>query len=220
MKDRSVGTAVWQEQRYQLLEGSEWWSRNPAVVDLDLDGRLELWYGASQVLLFDVGVQRNIARAEIWGSVSNDICMVTHLPDYCGKTSWQCLSGTRMVKSTELGVSFCSPKTRIVLIGVDDINMAGGKLNVTPMWKKLMKLVDLGQPTSFLGHMYLGCTQRECKPNATIIAQIFVCVVTRSTTAEVQHNDMMMWTNVQNDLRHEMALEMWIVSVHEKSEQR
>ena len=54
---------------------------------------------------------------------------------------------------------------------------------------------------------------------AAIIAQIFVCVVTRSTTAEVQHNDMMMWTNVQNDLRYEMALEMWIVSVHEKSEQ-
>ena len=52
-----------------------------------------------------------------------------------------------------------------------------------------------------------------------MIAQIFVCVVTRSTTAEVQHNDMMMRTNVQNDLRHEMALEMWIVSVHEKSEQ-
>ena len=50
-------------------------------------------------------------------------------------------------------------------------------------------------------------------------AQIFVCVVTRSTTAEVQHNDMMMRTNVQNDLRHEMALEMWIVNVHEKSEQ-
>ena len=48
-------------------------------------------------------------------------------------------------------------------------------------------------------------------------AQIFVCVVTRLTTAEVQHNDMMK-TNVQNDLRHEMALEMWIVSVHEKSE--
>ena len=53
----------------------------------------------------------------------------------------------------------------------------------------------------------------------SIIAQIFVCVVTRSTTAEVQHNDMMMRTNVQNELRHEMALEMWIVSVHEKSEQ-
>ena len=39
----------------------------------------------------------------------------------------------------------------------------------------------------------------------------FVCSVTRSTTAEFQHNDMMMRTNVQNDLRLEMALEsMWI----------
>ena len=47
----------------------------------------------------------------------------------------------------------------------------------------------------------------------------FVCVLTRSTTAEFQHNDMMMRTNVQNDLRLEMALVMWIVSVHEKSEQ-
>ena len=50
-------------------------------------------------------------------------------------------------------------------------------------------------------------------------AQIFVFVVTRSTTAEFQHNDMMIRTNVSNDLRHKMALEMWIVSVHEKSEQ-
>ena len=28
-----------------------------------------------------------------------------------------------------------------------------------------MKLVDLGEPTSFLDHVYWGCTQRECKPN-------------------------------------------------------
>ena len=27
-----------------------------------------------------------------------------------------------------------------------------------------MKHVDLGEPTSFLDHVYLGCTQRECKP--------------------------------------------------------
>ena len=55
--------------------------------------------------------------------------------------------------------------------------------------------------------------------SSAINAKIFDSVVTRSTTAEFQHNDMMMRTNVQNDLRHEMALEMWIVSVHEKSEQ-
>ena len=32
-----------------------------------------------------------------------------------------------------------------------------------------MKLVDLGEPTSFLDHVYLGCTQRECKSNENII---------------------------------------------------
>ena len=40
-----------------------------------------------------------------------------------------------------------------------------------PMWKKLMKKVDLDEPTSFLDHVYLGCTQRECKPNEIIIEQ-------------------------------------------------
>ena len=34
--------------------------------------------------------------------------------------------------------------------------------------QKLMKHVDLDEPTSFLDHVYLGCTQRECKPNAII----------------------------------------------------
>ena len=40
-----------------------------------------------------------------------------------------------------------------------------------PMWKKLKKLVDLGESTSLLDHVYLGCTQRECKLNETIIEQ-------------------------------------------------
>ena len=43
--------------------------------------------------------------------------------------------------------------------------MAGKKQNLSPILKKLMKLVDLGEPTSFLDHVYLGCTQRECKLN-------------------------------------------------------
>ena len=49
--------------------------------------------------------------------------------------------------------------------------MAGKKQNVSPMWKNLMKLVDLGEPTSFLDNVYLGHTQRECKPNENIIDQ-------------------------------------------------
>ena len=46
--------------------------------------------------------------------------------------------------------------------------MAGIQKNMAPMWKKWMKLVDLGEPTFFLDHEYLGCTQRECKPNESI----------------------------------------------------
>ena len=34
-----------------------------------------------------------------------------------------------------------------------------------------MNSVDLDEPTSFLDHVYLGCTQRECKSNETIIEQ-------------------------------------------------
>ena len=39
------------------------------------------------------------------------------------------------------------------------------------MWQNLMKNVDLDEPTSFLDHVSLGCTQRECKPNEIIIEQ-------------------------------------------------
>ena len=46
---------------------------------------------------------------------------------------------------------------------VDDVKLAGKKQNLDPMWKVLHKEVDLGEPTSFLDYVYLGCAQRECK---------------------------------------------------------
>ena len=49
--------------------------------------------------------------------------------------------------------------------------MAGKKQNMVPMSKKMMENVDIDEPTSFLGHVYLGCTQRQCKPNETTIEQ-------------------------------------------------
>ena len=49
--------------------------------------------------------------------------------------------------------------------------MDGGKQNLNPMGKKLMKLLDLGEQTSFLDHVYLGRTQRECKSNESILEQ-------------------------------------------------
>ena len=47
--------------------------------------------------------------------------------------------------------------------------MTGKKQNIDPMWKVLMKQVDLGEPTSFLDHVYLGCTQRECETSRDIV---------------------------------------------------
>ena len=52
---------------------------------------------------------------------------------------------------------------------VDDIKLAGKKQNINPMWKVLNKEVDLGEPTSILEHVYLGCTQRQCEINKDII---------------------------------------------------
>ena len=46
---------------------------------------------------------------------------------------------------------------------VDDIKLAGKEQNIDPMWKVLNKEVDLGEPTSFLDHENLGCTQRQCE---------------------------------------------------------
>ena len=52
---------------------------------------------------------------------------------------------------------------------VDDIKLAGKKQNLDPMWKLLNKEVDLGEPTSFLDHVYLGCTQRQCEISKDIV---------------------------------------------------
>ena len=52
---------------------------------------------------------------------------------------------------------------------VDDIKLAGKKQNIDPMWKVLNKEVDLGEPTSFLDHVYLGCTQRQCEISKDIV---------------------------------------------------
>ena len=48
-------------------------------------------------------------------------------------------------------------------VHVDDNKLAGKTKDTEPTWKILMKEVDLGEPTSFFDHVYLGCTQRECQ---------------------------------------------------------
>ena len=40
------------------------------------------------------------------------------------------------------------------------------------MWKVLNKEVDLGEPTSFLDHVYLGCTQRKMRNKQRYCGQL------------------------------------------------
>ena len=89
-----------------------------------------------------------------------------------GKTVRGSSIGIWMKRSAELGMYVRSSKTRIILIGhVDDIKMAGKKQHLAPTRKKLMENVDLDEPTSFLDHENLGCTQRECKPKEVSIEE-------------------------------------------------
>ena len=62
-------------------------------------------------------------------------------------STWECLFVHR---EKGLFLSVC----------VDDIKLAGKKEHIDPMWKVLNKEVVLGEPTSFLDHVYLGCTQK------------------------------------------------------------
>ena len=70
--------------------------------------------------------------------------------------NWECL--------------FVHREKRLFLsVYVDDIKLAGKKQNLDPMWKLLNKEVDLGEPTSFLDHENLGCTQRQCEISKDIV---------------------------------------------------
>ena len=60
-------------------------------------------------------------------------------------------------------------KGLILSVYVDDKKLAGKKQNPDPMWKLLNKEVDFGEPTSFLDHVYLGCTQRQCEISKDIV---------------------------------------------------
>ena len=46
---------------------------------------------------------------------------------------------------------------------VDDIQLAGKKHNLDPMWKVLSKEVDLGEPKSFLDHFSWDALKENAK---------------------------------------------------------
>ena len=59
--------------------------------------------------------------------------------------------------------------------------MAGKKQNLAPI-----KNIDIEEPTSFLDHVYLGSTQRKCKPNEKIISQYNKMFETRISAGAIE----------------------------------
>ena len=49
--------------------------------------------------------------------------------------------------------------------------MTGMKQKMALMWKKLMRKADIDEPTSYLDHVYSGCSQRECTPNEIVVEE-------------------------------------------------
>ena len=54
------------------------------------------------------------------------------------------------------------------------------------MLKVLHKEVDLGEPTSFLDHVYLGCTQRQCEISKDVVDNYRTTFESRISAGEVE----------------------------------
>ena len=65
--------------------------------------------------------------------------------------------------------SYTVKKRLFLSVYVDDIKLVGKKQNIDPMWKILKTEADLGESTSFLDHVCLGCTQRQCEISKDIV---------------------------------------------------
>ena len=152
----SAYTQVKMEDAPKLLEipKSEWMSRRMDTLSKTQMAEIMVQYGRRP--------SRSSRAKSVRSSFGRTIM---------GTTIWRITDGTWMEKVPHWECLFVHRKQKLFFsVYVDDIKMAGKKRNIAPMWKKVMKDVDLNE-TSFLDHVYLGCTQRECKPNDTIIEQ-------------------------------------------------
>ena len=78
---------------------------------------------------------------------------------------------------------------------VHDTKLAGKTENVGPTGKILIKDVDLKEPTSFLDHVNLGCTQRECQISKDIVANYRDMFESRISAGAMQRNA---WKDIAN----------------------
>ena len=113
----------------------------------------------------------------LWFLLS-EICTVTHLLErqFEGEKvpNWECLFVHRK-QGLSLSVSVGMTPKRVEK-----------KQNLSLMLNKRTKLVDLGEPTSILDHRNVRCTQRECKPNESVIEEYRKMFVSRTSAGATE----------------------------------
>ena len=122
------------------------------------------------------------------------ICTVTLWQDYCGKgnSGKFCWNSVGKKKDPNCECSLVNrEKDYSCLCMWTKKTLAGKKQNIDPMWNILMKEVDLEEPISFLDHVYLGCTQRECQIRKDIVdycRSMFESKISAGATEKLQRN--------------------------------
>ena len=102
---------------------------------------------------------------KIQSFLSSEICMVILRQDFYGKGNLRMFYWNTVGKKFQTGYEDCSYQCMWTRS-----NWQANQKNLEPTWKILMEEVDLGEPTSFLDHENLGCTQRECTLSNDIVA--------------------------------------------------
>ena len=105
---------------------------------------------------------------------------------------------------------------------VDDIKLAGKKQNINTMWKVLNREIDFGEPTSFLDHVYLGCTQRQCEISQHIVDNHRTMFESRISAVRTEKlpslkifvflHDLMTWLVMQRNVWNEIV--SWQTRLH------
>ena len=84
---------------------------------------------------------------------------------------WENPVATRLVEFFQLGMLIRTPSKRgfSYLCMWMTSNWLEWNSNINPMWNLLIQEVNLWEPASFLDHVYLGCTQRQCQIDGDIV---------------------------------------------------
>ena len=101
----------------------------------------------------------------------SEICTVILWQDYYGKSNLRKSYWNTVGRKFPIGNAYSYIVTNgfFLSVFVDDIKLTGKKQNIDPVWKVLNKEVDFGEPTSFLDHVYLGWSQRQCELSKDIV---------------------------------------------------